>query len=40
MKKILTIALIFPILFLSSQEMDQEYLNSLPETVRQDVLDK
>lgn len=39
-KKILILALFFPSIFLISQELDQKYLDSLPEDMRRDILDQ
>ena len=39
-KKILILALFFPSIFLISQELDQKYLDSLPEDMRRDILEQ
>ena len=39
-KKIFILALFFPSIFLISQELDQKYLDSLPEDMRKDILEQ
>ncbi len=39
-KKIFILALFFPSIFLISQELDQKYLDSLPEDMRRDILEQ
>ena len=39
-KKIFILALFFPSIFLISQELDQKYLDSLPDDMRRDILEQ